>query len=395
MPARWSPSETAILRDHYPTLGADCARLLPGRTGKSIHQKAFKLDIGCGKIVPAPRPKLSGAALKEAIRLREEEDWSFARIGEKFGVAEASACNAVLIALCPRKGYRPAERDAHGNLTAAGLERVRLALKKGFKGVDIQLRLGVSASCVAEQRRRYQRDLKERGKAPLPPPGAGEQYSGRKLRRETVARVEALFLEGYGAQKVHRATGVEITSCKRIRTRLVRRLARKGITLPGCDLSGRRLVVKESSAFVAESQATAFRALVLDGTPVLSAAFDTAIGTCSAFRIRDQLRDAMARHGFELPSPDLSKAIRGSARRDPSWPPRGPKAIFAFRELLRELPFEQARETWRRDRRAEIAAEARRPKTFEEQLARIERGEIGLAPSVHRPHLAPLLGVPA
>ena len=392
MSARWSSSEIAILREHYPTLGADCVRHLPGRSEKSIHQKAFKLDIGCGKVVDAPRPKLAGPDLEEAIGLREEANWSFARIGAKFGVAEASACNAVLIALCPRKGFTPAQRDEHGNLTFEGRERVRLALRKGLKGVDIQLRLGVSASCVAEQRRRYRRDLDARGKAPLPPPGGGEDYSGRKLPRAKVREVEGLLLDGFGTARTSAQTGVEISSCKRIRNRLIRRLARKGEALPGCDRHGRRIEVKDSAAYVHPAQVTAFRKLLLDRMPVRSAAYQTAIGSCSAYVLRDQLRNEMAAQGFALPRPDLRRAVRGTARLDPTWPPRGLTGYAAFRDLLRSMPFEAARERWRADRRAEIAAEARRPKTFEEQLARIQRGEIGLAPSLNRPHLAPLIG---
>ena len=135
-----------------------------------------------------------------------------------------------------------------------------------------------------------------------------------------------------------------------------------------------------------------FRKLLLDRMPVRSAAYQTAIGSCSAYVLRDQLRNEMAAQGFALPRPDLRRAVRGTARLDPTWPPRGLTGYAAFRDLLRSMPFEAARERWRADRRAEIAAEARRPKTFEEQLARIQRGEIGLAPSLNRPHLAPLIG---
>jgi len=388
----WSQQEIAALEEFYPSMGVDCVQHLPNRSWRAVQQKAFKLGIACEKATSAPKPRLMSDELEEAIRLREDEGWSFARIGAKFGVAESSACNAVLIALCPRKGFTPAERDEHGRITQAGLDRLRYALKLGLKGVEIQLRLGVSASCVAEQRRRYQRDLKARGKAPLPPPGRDTAYSGKKLSREKVREVEALFLEGYGTLKAHEATGVAKTSCTRIRNRLVRRLAKKGKSLPGCDQTGRRLEQKESSRFLCPEQVAALEALLREGVPVLRAARETAIGSCTAYRLRNELRERLVAEGKNLPSVDRSQSTKGSAAFDPTWPPRGQKGLFAFRELLREMPFDQAKAKWRRDRREERAAEARRPKTFEEQLARIARGEIGLAPSINRPHLAPLIG---
>ena len=224
--ARWTAPELALLREHYPAEGALVLARLPRRSRHAIHAKANRLGLATTHAASAPRSRLHGAALDEAIRLRETAQWSFAAIGRRFGISEASACNAVTTAMCPRNGYRPAERDCHGHLTAAGLERLRYALKKGFKGIDIQRRLGVSAACVAEQRRRYDRELTARGKAPLPPPGAGKAYSGAKLSAAQRKRVEALFMQGLGSAKVAARSGVSPTSCTRIRDRLVRRLRR-------------------------------------------------------------------------------------------------------------------------------------------------------------------------
>jgi uncharacterized protein YdaU (DUF1376 family) len=111
------------------------------------------------------------------------------------------------------------------------MERLRWCLKKGMKGVEIQLRLGVTASCIAEQRRRYNRELKENGKALLPPAGAGAAYSGLKLSREKKREVEAQFLEGFGTAKVAATSGVSKTSCTRIRNCLIRKLKRDGMAL--------------------------------------------------------------------------------------------------------------------------------------------------------------------
>ncbi|WP_454599089.1 hypothetical protein [Qipengyuania sp. SM2507] len=386
----WSKQEIAALREFYPRQGIECVEHLPGRSWRAIHQKAFKLGIACEKSTGAPKPKLQGNELKEAIRLREDKDWSFARIGAKFGVAESSACNAVLIALCPRKGFTPAERDENGRITAAGLERLRYALKKGLKGVDIQLRLGVSASCVAEQRRRYQRELKDRGKAPLPLPGGGAAYSGTKLTRAQTKAVEDLFLEGFGTLKVAERTGASKTSCTRIRGRLVRRLKRQGKTLPGCDESGTRHEQKESSRFVTPEQRQALRDMLLSGVPVARAARQLVIGACTAYLMRNQLAAELEARGASLPTPDRNLSRRGSAARDRTWPPTGAKEIYAFRALLRESPFDEAKAQWRREKRDAIAAENQRPRTFEEQLARVRRGEIGIARTMARPHLEPI-----
>ncbi|WP_313434323.1 hypothetical protein [Novosphingobium sp.] len=386
---RWTASELAILRGQYPERGIEVADALPGRSWHSIYVKASKLGLRSGNAADAPKPRLSGAALEEAIRLREVEGWSFARIGAQFGVAEASACNAVLIALCTRRGYTPAERDAHGRLTDQGKERVRYALKKGLKGVDIQLRLGVSAACVAEQRRRYNADLLARGKAMLPPPGGGEAYPGAKLGKAKRAEVEALFLKGLGTLKVSERSGVSKTSCTRIRNRLIKRLKRKCEVLPGCDASGARRTQAESSRFITPEQREAFRHLVLDRVPVARAAGMVAIGTCSAYKLRDAIAAELRDQGETLPPPERPGRVRAGRFVQPHWPPQGKAAMFEFRELLREHGFDDAKAIWRKRIGDAEKAEARRPKSFEEQLALVEAGKLNITAALGRGHLEP------
>lgn len=383
---RWSQQEIAVLEEFYPSEGVDCVEYLPGRSWKSVHQKAHKLGLKCEKQTAAPTAKLEGVALEEAIRLREGEGWSFARIGARFGVSEAGACNAVLVALCPRKGYRPAERDEQGRLLPAGIERLRYALKLGLKGCDIQLRLGLSAGRVAEERRRYNRELKTAGKAILPPPGKGQAYSGVKLTRAMKREVEDLFLQGLGTFKVSERTGVSKTSCTRIRNRLVARLQRKGENLPGCDDKGARHVQIESARFVTDEQKQLLRAALLDCVPVRRAAMDLVIGLSTAYRLRDEFAAELEREGQELPDPVLPGRVK-ARQPNPCWPPTGAKAIYAFRALLADMPFEEAKAHWKAERRADLDAERNRPRTFEEQLARIGRGELGIAPAIERRHL--------
>jgi hypothetical protein len=386
---RWTPAELEILQAQYPEQGIDVAEQLPGRTWHSIHVKAHKLGLKTRKVGDAPRLKLAGAELEEAIGLREGQRWSFARIGAKFGISEGSANNAVLIALCARRGFKPAERDDHGHLTERGLERVRYALKKGLKGVDIQLRLGVSASCVAEQRRRYNRDLLGRGKAALPPPGAGEAYSGVKLSKGKIAAVERLFLDGLGTAKASERSGVSKTSCTRIRNRLIKRLKRKGELLPGCDAQGVRRVQAESTRLITDAQRDALRSMLLERIPVSRAANIVAIGGSSAYRIRDELAAEMAAAGERLPPPERPGRVRPNAFVQSHWPPKGNAEIFAFRQLLRDLTFDDAKVAWRRRKQEAARAEAERPKSFEEQLALVASGKLKLSTSMSRAHLEP------
>lgn len=344
----WSSQELAILDEVFPAEGIKgAADALPERSCQAINVMASKRGLRSPVVGKAPTPRLKGDELEEAIRLREEQGWSFARIGVTYGVCESSACSAVLIALCARKGFTPAQRDTNGRLTEEGKERVRLALRKGLKGVDIQLRLGVSASCVAEQRRRYQRDLKARGKATLPPPGGGKAYSGVKVPKSKKAEIEALYLTGLGAARIAQRTGASKTTCLRVRRRLIKRLARQGKTLPGCDITGRRTAQVGSARHITAAQIDALRNLLLDRMPVQAAAATVAIGSCSAYRIRDQLAREFEAAGQQLPKPIRSGRHRAGEAPTAYWPPQGPSEIFRFRKLLGALGLLEAVRTGR------------------------------------------------
>lgn len=393
---RWTPEELAILREQYPIDGMAVADRLPGRSCRSIYTQASKLGLRTTRVSAAPKAKLQGSDLDEAVRLREAEGWSFLRIGARFGLSEASACNAVTIALCTRLGFTPAERDETGRLTEQGLTRVRYALKKGLKGIDIQLCLGVSAGCVAEQRRRYNADLAARGKALLPPPGGGEAYSGVKLPRGKRVEVEALFLQGIGTTRVAQRTGVSKSSCARIRERLVRKLRRQGETLPGCDAQGIRRVYLDSAGHITAEQKQLLRAALLEGMPVRRAALRLAIGSSAAYQLRDELAAQLADQGKALARPVLPGKVAAGTFAEADWPPRGPRQICAFRQMLRAMPFQQAKDEWRRarmqERHRDQAEQRLREYTFEQQLARVAAGEIGLTNAFGRTHLEPRIG---
>lgn len=380
-PPRYTPADLQWLHDNYERLGARRAADHLGRPLQGIRVMASKLGLHTMAEARARQCSLQGAELEEAIRLREEEGLSFKKIGERFGYCEAATSNAVLIALCPRKGHRPAQRDEHGFMLPEEIERMRLMLRKGLKGVEIQLRMGVSAACVAEQRRRYQADLKARDKAPLPPPGNGERYSGVRVPKADRRRVEELMLQGYGGPRASAMTGVSKTVCIRIRAALIKRLARKGECLPGCDIEGRRLVQKPGLRNIQPAQVDALKRLLLDGLPVRRAGNITGIGHCSAYRIRDELNAERAARGLpSLPRGHVSSNAGRKAARAAEWL-KGPNDILRFRQLIIELGYDAAipamkADMLEREKAARAAREAERirPKTFEEQLERVRAG---------------------
>lgn len=377
----WSTEEIAVLREFYPEGGInETADMLPERSWQAIYVMASKLGLRSTIVTAAPEPKLSGERLERAIRHREVDGWSFARIGAEFDISESAACNAVLIALCPRKGFTPAARDDKGRLLPEGLERLQLMLRKGAKGMDIQLQLGLSASRIAEERRRYSRSLKDRGKAALPPPGNGVQYSGVKLKRDRKQEVEALLLEGFGSLKICERTGISKTTIQRIRSRLVARLRRRGEVLPGCDRDGVRIsAAKVSRHYIPEDARNELRCRLIAREPVIRAANELGIGGCSAYRIRDELAAEFAARGEQLPPPirlGRSAEARALARKA-RWLPAD--QLQRYRNLTHEYGAAEARQIIESDiaeAKAQAKSEAVRPRrrTFEEQLEAVKNG---------------------
>lgn len=379
----WTPEEIAVLREIYPAGGINAVTdLLPERSWQAIFVMGSKLGIRSTVVTEAPKARLQGARLERAIVMREEQGWSFARIGAELGVSEASACNAVLIALCTRRGYRPAERDGKGRLMPEGLERLRYALRKGYKGVDIQLRLGLSASRIAEERRRYSAELKAGGKVPLPPPGGGEAYSGVKVPRAMIAEIEAAFMEGLGTLKVHERTGASKTTITRTRERLIARLKRKGQCLPGCDLDGKRVRYTDHFFQIPDAARAEFRRLVLEERmSARRAGLHAGIGGSEAHRMREAMVAEFATAGQPLP-PTRRLPSRGPAYHrvmaEDALLPTGKAAMAAYRQFAAVHGYPAARQKLTDDRAAAAAAareEARRPKSFDEQLALVAAGK--------------------
>jgi len=373
----WTSQELAILSEVYPLEGINgAADALPDRSWKAIFQRASKLNLRSPVASPAPKSKLQGADLTEAVRLREELGWSFAHIGARFGISESAACNAIIAAQSVKAGFRPARRDVNGRLLPEELERLRLMLKKGLKGVEIQLRMGLSASRIAEERRRYDRDLKERGKAPLPAPGGGEAYCGVKVPKAVKAEIERLLLEGYGAQAIAKRLAASKTTVGRVRLKLVARLRKRGEALPGCDVDGRRRRQKASIRFIPAEAIAALRARLLEREPVRRAALALGIGISSAYRLRDELAAEMAARGETLPAPKLPGRVRGGAHK--AWLP--PALYSHHRQLVAEIGLEAATAQVKREmaeaKAAERAERLSAPKStsLEQQIEALRRG---------------------
>lgn len=380
--ARWTEQELAILREYFEREGRDgCAKRLPGREPLAIAQRARKLGLIDQTLGPpaALRAPLGGHDLNRALAMHEN-GWSYAAIAREFGVSESSATNAILIGRCQRAGYKPARRDKYGHLLAEEIERIRAMLRAGLRGTEIQLRMGISACAVSKQRRDYAADLKARGKKPLPPPGGGEAYSGVRVSAEKRKAAEAAYLEGYGAALISAQTGISRTTILRIRRKLVRKLARQGACLPGCDIKGRRLTIVHSAHFVADDQRADLRRRLLAREPVQRAARAAGVGSSFAYKFRDQLARELADRGERLLPPiRTGRVVSGSVKRDTDWLPKG--QLHRYRALVHQfgverakaMIIEEAEQTRRVQAEADAAARSRKL-TFEEQLERVRQG---------------------
>ena len=315
---------------------------------------------------------LHGDALDRAVTLYEAGT-SMEAVARAIGMPCPTVQNGVMAALCVRRGYRPAERDDNGYLAPAGLDRLREMLRKGMKGVDIQLRLGISASTISNERRRYDADLKARGKRPLPRPGGGEMYCGARLSREQIKNIETLLMTGLGSQQVADRTGVSSTSVIRLRAKLVKRLARKGHVLTGCDKKGKRRKLLNLVHAVPESSKAKLRGLILDRVPISRAAVMANVGASFAYALRDEIRAELEAQGETLLPPiKLGRTKAREADFRAAWLPKGRANMVLHRQILAACGGDEA-EARRRTIRAIAERDGEDP-AMAEQFDRLRRG---------------------
>ena len=382
----WTSQEVAVLSETYLQGGLEAAAdALPDRSWGAITMMASKLGLRSPLFGKPREATITGAALEEAIRQREELGWAFARIGEAHGVGETAAQNAVLIALCPRKGFTPAERDPLGRLLPDGVVRLRDMLAQGRKGVEISLELGISVGRVALERRTVNAELRRAGERALPPPGAGARYSGAKIQHDVYQQVDSLLMKGYGAPRVAELTQVSKVQVGRRRNKLVKRLAVDGRCLPGCDVSGRRLHYQDSLASVTAEQRQVLRAELMKGTPVARAAKVAVCGRSFAYAFRDELKADLAAAGRSLPP--IKRLGRAAAEIDEklAWLKPGKANLILYRRMLKQAAGdlqEAKRLTIAALMPKPVPAPPKRPLTFEEKLAKLARGEARLVQNV-------------
>lgn len=377
----WTAQEIAILRDIYPSGGIEAAAdALPDRPWRAIQTMASKIGAAGARIGSMSRQtSLAGGHLEAAIAMREDGA-SFDTIGKRFGVCETAAQNAILIAMCPRKGFVPAERDERRKLTEVGLSRLRALLREGEKGVDISLQLGLSVARIALERRTYTAALAVEGKPPLSPHGNGQRYSGARLSSDVYVQVDHLFMQGYGTARIAEMTQVSKVHVGRRRNKLIARLRLEGRTLPGCDADGRRLAYKDAVSAVPETCKAILRAELLKGTSCARAAKIALIGESRAYQIRLELVADLARQGRTLARPKpLAPDDAAAERRRFAWLPKGKRNFVLYRRILKQVGGDHE-EAKRRTmaalmpKPAPSSARPKRPMTFEEQLARVAAG---------------------
>lgn len=322
--------------------------------------------------MPASTFILTGDALAAAVRMHDD-GVPQREASRRLGVAVSTLQNGVAAALCARSGHAPAQRTPSGRLSQEGRDRLREALRKGLKGVEIQLRLGVAAGTVSKERKRYAADLKARGKRCLPPPGGGDRYRGVLVPKEKLREVEELLLTGMGAGKAALAVGISKTPCLAVRRRLVRRLARRGETLPGCDRAGRRTSIIFGDGHVPAASKAQLRDLLLAGMPVANAAKIAVVCARVAYAIRDELNASRAAAGLPAIIPcRLSRDATRKARIDAEWLPKGRSNKVLYRRML-----EAAGGDFALARRATVKAMAERDghdPHVADQIDRMRRG---------------------
>lgn len=290
----WTHREEEIVCRFYARGVEEVAALLPGRTVEAIRQRAVRLGVAGG--TPAGLRQPCASEDRDAIIGLHDQGMGYEAIARILGVKPQAVSNAVLAIECERAGFTPAQRDAAGGLLRHEVERIRAFIREGLPNVEIQRRMAVSAPCVSNYRRR----MKQAGEA-IAPAGQGLRYAGTRYDNDVRLQVDHHFMQGYGAAKVADLAGVHVSFAKKRRRKLVESLARKGECLPGCDITGRRVAVKQSSRFVTDQQKVDLQWLWLNGWAVAPAARHLGIGGSSAHKIIQTVKEQLIAQGKPFP----------------------------------------------------------------------------------------------
>jgi hypothetical protein len=131
-----------------------------------------------------------------------------------------------------------AARDYRDRLPAREVRRLRAMLDLGMQNVDVAAEMALNRSAVMYHRRLYDAELTAVGQ-PVTVPVREGRMAGRRLPRGQAERLEALLRKGVPADDAAIAMEVSRPCAVRYRMRIVRELAAKGRTLPGCNAEGR------------------------------------------------------------------------------------------------------------------------------------------------------------
>lgn len=374
----WTHREEEIVCRFYDKGVGEVAALLPGRTVEAIRQRAVRLGVAGS--TPAGLRKPCASEDREAIMGLHDQGMGYEAIARIVGVKPQAVSNAILAIECERAGFVPAQRDGAGGLIQQEVQRIRAFIREGLPNVEIQRRMAVSAACVSNYRRRMKRSGED-----IVPAGKGLRYAGTRYGNDVRQQVDQHFMQGYGAAKVADLAGVHVSFAKKRRRHLVERLARKGECLPGCDITGRRIHVKQSSRFVTEQQKVDLQWLWLNGWAVSPAARHLGIGASTAHNIIRTAKDQLVADGKPFPRM-LPQGKRPQLGHTPTSKAKGiaprprPSAVSAMPALKRAPTIIAAPCPPKPVVVAAPPPPPRRRLSFEEQLARIAAGA-GLVPT--------------
>jgi len=177
----------------------------------------------------------------------------------------------------------PAARDYRDRLPAREVRRLRAMLDIGMQNVDVAAEMGLNRSAVMYHRRLYDAELIEAGREATVPVREG-RMTGRRLPNAQAARLEALLRRGVPADDAAIAIEVSRPCAIRYRMRIVRELAAKGRTLPGCDAEGRIVGRRSANAVPLDVLADIRRRLVVpERMPAIAATTGVSLVTIRRF----------------------------------------------------------------------------------------------------------------
>lgn len=182
----------------------------------------------------------------------------------------------------------PAARDYAGHLPARELARLRTMLDLGLENVDIAEEMSLNRSAVMYHRRIHDEELTAAGKPATRPVREG-RIPGRPITPDQSERLRALLAAGVSSGRAAIALEVSRPCATRHRAALVRELAARGETIPGCDLAGRPIGARSANA-VGDAKLGEIRRRLLVPERIPAIASATGVSAVTVRRVWRQFR---------------------------------------------------------------------------------------------------------